>query len=123
MNELLQDRLIAGAIGGIIAALITALIALYNNRKQRSADAFRHFGTLALQAALAERAIQDANRKAWNELPYMDRPEAPIVQDIDILLMDKLALIQQFGDGRLTPENLVKRVRGYRAIRDKLTTE
>ena len=123
MSELLADRLIAGAIGAIIAALIAALIALYNSRKQRDAEAYRHFGVLALQAALTERATQVEALKAWNAaFPAERTPDPPEVQEIEIHLIDKLALIQQFGDGLLTSKNLMKRLQGYRAIRDRLTT-
>ena len=115
------DPITASVVSALVTALIAAIIALYNSRKQRDAEAYRHFGTLALQAALAERAIQVEALRKW-ESSHMDRPaEAPEVWSLDILLIDKLALIQQFGDGRLTPENVAERVRNYRAVSDKLT--
>ena len=112
----------AGVLGG---AAVSAVALIYNGWRQRHAEARKHFRELALQAALAEWTHQRPAVEKWFAIPEYDRGDVPMPDNdsFDLLLVEKLALLQQFGDGDLSPEALKKRINGYSAISKSLRCE
>lgn len=116
----------AGVLGG---ALVSSVVSLLNGWRQRVSDSkryrtdsdaasIRHFRELALQAALAQWEDQKIAFERWRNLnPLIQmRTEAPDLDSLDLLLVEKIALLQQFGEGALSPDEFAKRIKGFSSI-------
>jgi len=128
--------IVAGAAGAVIAAFVSATLLLFNGWRQRVADskrhrsdseaaAERHFRELALQATLSHWAMQIASRDKWHALNVSEQNETepPHLDDIDLLLVEKLVLFQRFGRGDLTTQDLEQRIKEFSDISDSLRKE
>lgn len=128
--------IVAGAAGAIIAACVSATFLIFNGWRQRVADSKRHradseaaserhLRELALQAALAEVGLQVAAADKWNALKSHEQEDTPRPKrdDLNLLWVEKLALLQQFGKGDLTTQELEKRIKSFSEISDNLREE
>jgi hypothetical protein len=105
----IQELLIwAGAVGVFSAALCTAIFQLVNGWRERTAADARHMRELALEAAIAEwkQDIEDCKNWQPNREAGQREEDRPIPEFLDFILIKKLKLIQIFGDGSLTVEEM-----------------
>ncbi len=104
----------AGVIGG---AAVSAFAILINGWRQRVADSkrhkmdteaanIRHFRELALQAAVADWKHHLEVAEKWHAGVLQTEADRPEVDPFDYFLIKKLKVIQTFGDGTISAEDL-----------------
>jgi hypothetical protein len=122
MKEILANPQIVGALialsGFIVAGLSSWALALINRRY----DERRNMRDLALKAAIAQWEHDVARIKAHNEKvdsqgSFSDEPKWAelTTMDFDMILVQKLKLIEVFGSDRITGRDVE---RGWREMSD-----
>lgn len=107
----------AGVLGG---AFVSAIAVLVNGWRQRSAEArrhrldteaanLRHFREMALEAAVADWKHDLESAEKWTPGFGQEEYDRPMVDPLDYYLIKKLKMIQTFGDGSISTEDLPRK--------------
>jgi hypothetical protein len=107
----------AGVLGG---ALVSTIAVLVNGWRQRSAEArrhrldteaanLRHFREMALEAAVADWKHDLNAAEKWTPGFGQEEYDRPMVEPLDYYLIKKLKMVQTFGDGSISTEDLPRK--------------
>ena len=109
----------AGAVGAVVAALVSATVLLINGWRQRVAESkrhkvdtesanIRHLRELALEAAIADwkHSIEVSEKWTPDTMRCQSEHDRPRVDPLDQFLIRKLKMIQVFGDGSISVKDL-----------------
>lgn len=108
-----------GIMSAVLASAISAAFQILHGWRERLAADKRHMRDLALKAAMVQWEHDVARTKAHNEKASLQLGEPQLAElttiDFDMILVQKLKLIEVFGIGRISGKDVEK---GWREMSD-----